>query len=31
MKEAPKEEAQWDKKKIILFLIAAVLLIGIGF
>jgi hypothetical protein len=28
MKEAPKEEAQWDKKKIILFLIAAVLLIG---
>lgn len=31
MKEAPKEEVQWDKKKIILFLIAAVLLIGIGF
>jgi hypothetical protein len=31
MKEAPKEETQWDKKKIILFLIAAVLLIGIGF
>ncbi|HUD09604.1 MAG TPA: hypothetical protein VMR77_02290 [Patescibacteria group bacterium] len=31
MKEAPKEETQWDKKKIILFLIAAVILIGIGF
>ena len=31
MKEAPKEEVQWDKKKIILFLIAAILLIGIGF
>jgi len=31
MKEAPKEEEQWDKKKILLFLIAAVVLIGIGF
>jgi hypothetical protein len=31
MKEAPREELQWDKKKILLFLIAAVLLIGIGF
>lgn len=31
MKEAPKEELQWDKKKILLFLIAAVVLIGIGF
>jgi hypothetical protein len=31
MKEAPKEEVQWDKKKIILFLVAAILLIGIGF
>jgi hypothetical protein len=31
MKEPPKEELQWDKKKILLFLIAAVLLIGIGF
>jgi hypothetical protein len=31
MKEPPKEEVQWDKKKIILFLVAAILLIGIGF
>jgi len=31
MKEAPKEQAQWDKKKILLFLVAAVVLIGIGF
>ena len=31
MKDAPKDEAQWDRKKIILFLIAAVVLIGIGF
>ena len=31
MKEAPKEEAQWDKKKIILFLVASIALIGIGF
>jgi hypothetical protein len=31
MKEAPKEDVQWDRKKIILFLIAAVALIGIGF
>jgi hypothetical protein len=31
MKEAPKEPEQWDKKKILLFLIAAVVLIGIGF
>jgi hypothetical protein len=31
MKEAPKEQLQWDKKKIILFAIAAIALIGIGF
>lgn len=31
MKEPPKEDLPWDKKKIILFLIAAVVLIGIGF
>jgi ABC-type proline/glycine betaine transport system substrate-binding protein len=31
MKESAKEEVQWDKKKIILFLVAAILLIGIGF
>jgi hypothetical protein len=31
MKEAPKEDLQWDKKKILLFLIAAVVLLGIGF
>jgi gas vesicle protein len=31
MKEPPKEQEQWDKKKILLFLIAAVALIGIGF
>jgi len=34
MKEAKpqaKEESEWDKKKIILFLIAAIVLIGIGF
>ncbi len=31
MKELPKEDSQWDKKKIILFLIAAIVLIGIGF
>jgi hypothetical protein len=31
MKEAPKDEAEWDKKKIILFTIAAIVLIGIGF
>jgi hypothetical protein len=31
MKEAPKEELQWDKKKILFFLIAAVVLLGIGF
>jgi len=31
MKEPPKEEQEWDKKKITLFLIAAIVLIGIGF
>jgi hypothetical protein len=31
MKEAPKEDLPWDKKKILLFLIAAAILIGIGF
>ena len=31
MKEPPEVQAQWDKKKIILFLLAAVILIGIGF
>jgi hypothetical protein len=31
MKEAPKEVLQWDKKKILFFLIAAVVLVGIGF
>jgi hypothetical protein len=31
MKQAPKEELPWDKKKIIFFLIAAIALIGIGF
>jgi hypothetical protein len=31
MKEAPKDEVQWDKKKIILFTIAAIALISIGF
>jgi hypothetical protein len=31
MKEPPKEELPWDKKKIIFFLIAAIALIGIGF
>ena len=31
MKEPPKEELQWDKKKILLFAIAAIILIGIGF
>jgi hypothetical protein len=31
MKEPAKEEVQWDKKKIILFLVAAILLLGIGF
>jgi apolipoprotein N-acyltransferase len=31
MKEPPKDEEQWDKKKILLFLIAAIVLIGIGF
>ena len=31
MKESLKEEIEWDKKKIILFVIAAVILIGIGF
>ncbi len=31
MKEPPKEDLPWDKKKIIFFLIAAVALIGIGF
>jgi hypothetical protein len=31
MEKPPKEPEQWDKKKILLFLIAAVVLIGIGF
>jgi hypothetical protein len=31
MKEAVGEKTQWDKKKIVLFLVAAIALIGIGF
>jgi hypothetical protein len=31
MKDAPKEDLPWDKKKILLFLVAAIVLIGIGF
>jgi hypothetical protein len=31
MEKPPKEPQEWDRKKIILFLIAAVVLIGIGF
>lgn len=31
MKEVKKEEQQWDKRKILLFLIAAIILVIVGF